>query len=337
MKSISLSMILITVCLNTLIGQSINIHTKTGVQSFPISQIDSITFSGSSWQIITGGFSENDNINGLAVDDNGYLWASVNSYDNTKGLYLSTNNGISFNRKLIINGCQNIITYGQNYVWAQADFQISVSTNGGQTWTTASINSWPDKNGIDNYGSDFLITVGWEGAIWKSTDRGFNWHYLLQPNMNQDFWGVGIATQNIIYVGGRLKSGSSIVYKSSNGGSAWNLVYQGQDFGILRILVIDSDTVYAVGNNGFIIRTTNGGNSWNRLNSNTSNNLHNIKRNSNGIIYIVGSSGTILSSSDGINFNNEYSGTTKDLEGLAISNQKVFVSGVGIILKKDIK
>ncbi len=285
------------------------------------------------WQNISQGFNSDDNISGMTVDENNNLW--INLYN--KGVYLSTDGGNSFQMKLSGNGYNNMLTYGQSIVWAQGDFTISKSNDEGSNWTKLPVGSWPDKNAICNYGSDLLYTVAWEGAAWKSIDGGNAWTQIIAPSGKEDYWGVGAANDNVAFIGGNLKDGTSVVYKTIDGGQTWNRAYTGGNNGGIRLLVESSSLVYGVGNNGLIIETTDGGTTWNKLQSSTNETLLNIKQVPNSSIYVAGTNGTILRSDDGINWVKETSGTTVNLEGLAVSKTCIYASGMGTLLKKVIQ
>lgn len=291
------------------------------------------TSNNSSWQNISQGFNSDDNISGMTVDENNNLW--INLYN--KGVYLSTDGGNSFQMKLSGNGYNNMLTYGQSIVWAQGDFTISKSNDEGSNWTKLPVGSWPDKNAICNYGSDLLYTVAWEGAAWKSIDGGNAWTQIIAPSGKEDYWGVGAANDNVAFIGGNLKDGTSIIYKTIDGGQTWNRAYTGENNGGIRLLVESPSLVYGVGSNGLIIKTTDGGTTWNKLKSSTNETLLNIKQVPNSSIYVTGTNGTILRSDDGVNWVKETSGTTVNLEGFAVSKTCIYASGMGTLLKKVIQ
>ena len=125
-------------------------------------------------------------------------------------------------------------------------------------------------------------------GVFKSTDGGATWvhasnglpRYAGASSSNWDVLALVVnpANPQILYAGtSNLYAGTPTgnVYKSTNGGTSWNLASTGIAGQDVRALFIDpndatGDTVYAgTGGNGAnpggVYRTTNGGSSWNSI------------------------------------------------------------------------
>ena len=68
------------------------------------------------------------------------------------------------------------------------DFNIYTTSNGGATWTKVNDSAIPDIIKADEYGVNFLTSIGdkiwfptWEGRIYYSPDKGKNWQAFEGP------------------------------------------------------------------------------------------------------------------------------------------------------------
>jgi len=133
---------------------------------------------------------------------------------------------------------------------------IYKSTNQGETWT----NTLPTNERI------FSITVSPNNWIWAGTydgkvvyssDHGNTWE---KDTIATDIlWSIKSNNLNNIFAGGG--SGNSWMYRTTNLGVSWELVYSYQYFGIQGIVIDDSNVIYANRYNVRLISTDNG-NAW---------------------------------------------------------------------------
>lgn len=92
-------------------------------------------------------------------------------------------------------------------------------------------------------------------SIIKTSNGGLTWHediFICTYNFETIFF----SCKNIGYVGGW-----NLIYKTIDGGNSWLFTYDSivNNTWVHSIYCTDSNTCYAVGNNGRIIKTTNGG------------------------------------------------------------------------------
>ena len=66
---------------------------------------------------------------------------------------------------------------------------------------------------------------------------------------------------------------SGTIYKTTNNGSNWNIVYLNKSLNLNKIAFSDSLHGSVIGDNGVILTTTNYGNNWINQNVQTSSNL----------------------------------------------------------------
>ncbi len=138
---------------------------------------------------------------------------------------------------------------------------VSKTTNGGETWTSVSINNTTTPTDIffiDNY-------TGWicgqSNMIVKTTDGGLTWTHINPNNIAQADWHtIDFPTTQVGYVVGNGLSPYKIIEKSTDGGLSWNNVsgnlYQNQILWDCHF--INKDTGIVVGANGLILSTYNG-------------------------------------------------------------------------------
>ncbi len=69
--------------------------------------------------------------------------------------------------------------------------------------------------------------------------------------------------------------GNGAIYKTTDGGTTWSLVYSDVLTGFLGLAVVDSSTIYAGGKDDKIIKSTDGGATWSQVYSGLS--THNIR------------------------------------------------------------
>ncbi|MDZ7625223.1 MAG: hypothetical protein U5J96_12385 [Ignavibacteriaceae bacterium] len=130
---------------------------------------------------------------------------------------------------------------------------IYKSTNQGDSWT----NTLPTNERI------FSITVSPNNWIWAGTydgkvvyssDSGNTWE---RDTIATDIlWTIKSNNLNNIFAGGG--SGNSWMYRTTNLGASWELVYSYQYFGIQGIAIDDSNVIYANRYNVRLISSDNG-------------------------------------------------------------------------------
>lgn len=143
-------------------------------------------------------------------------------------------------------------------LWGGCDPEggIYKSTNQGETWA----NTLPTNERI------FSITVSPNNWIWAGTydgkvvyssDHGNTWE---RDTIATDIlWTIKSNNLNHIFVG--AGSGNSKIYRTTNLGASWELVYSYQYFSIRGIVIDDSNVIYADRYNARLISSDNG-NSW---------------------------------------------------------------------------
>lgn len=162
-------------------------------------------------------------------------------------------------------------------VYAGGTNGVSVSTNGGGTWSTLLSGVGISALAIDPLNSE-IIYAGTSQAVYKTTDGGTHW-----TKETNGLSSVGVMTvlqidpanPNIIYAGSGGAAFGTGVFKSTDAGVHWTqentgLVVTGNGIPSVEGLALDPlspNTLYLAGVTGLqAAKTTNGAASWSILN-----------------------------------------------------------------------
>lgn len=219
------------------------------------------------------------------------------------GVYKSTNAGLTWQPSGLETSAyigRIIVDYSNsNNVFVAAcgdlftkseDRGVYKSTNGGASWekvlyvsdTTAAVDIVQDPvNPNVLYATmwerirrlDYRQSFGETSGIWKSSDGGDTWTELtngLPTGTNVGRIGIDIAqtNPNVLYAFYDMEDGSSIVYKTLDGGNNWTETGTFYDlgngygwyFGQIRIDPLNENKVFVMGL--YMYATDNGGTSW---------------------------------------------------------------------------
>ncbi len=183
-------------------------------------------------------------------------------------LYKSTNNGLNW-QKLSVNAKYDfiqglyadqtgkIIAVGSSSTYEIGE-QIIVSSNGGNTWTSFSLNDPEDDlRSIKMTDQNTGYAVGSNGSIWKTTDGGFNWSRYSGATTIQAFNGVDFYdAQNGMVVGNDGQA-----WKTTNAGITWTSITSSIPYDYFNAVdMISPTTALVLGDN--VYKTTDGGATW---------------------------------------------------------------------------
>ena len=121
-----------------------------------------------------------------------------------------------------------------------------------------------------------------------------------------------------------------------NGATAqWIIQNSGTSNSLYGVYFTDTNTGYAVGQNGTILKTINGGNEWTALTSGTTRSLISVYFTDINTGYTVGDSGIILKTTNaGVDWAFQYSGTINILSSINFINTNTgFIVGSDVFLK----
>lgn len=140
--------------------------------------------------------------------------------------------------------------------------------------------------------------VGSGGKVVHTSDGGNTWS-AQSSGTSQYINGVFFVDANTgWFVGGKYPGFTSpyqFIYKTDNGGISWQRqLYRANKTPLTKLVFVDKQVGWAVGETSSILHTTNGGASWSEQSSGTTQQLYGIHFISNQTGWIVGRSGTVL-------------------------------------------
>lgn len=130
------------------------------------------------------------------------------------------------------------------------------STNRGLDWFAYN-GMLIDATGMKIFTDSIWYGCSSGGHFVKTTDGGQNWYD--NSFSNNPLWALSFVDTGTGYV-----AGVNGVYKTTNAGLNWDLVYSNPNYSFRSVYAINKDTVYAVGFNtttfnGILVKTTTGG------------------------------------------------------------------------------
>ena len=270
--------------------------------------------------------------NMVTVGDNGFLFTSTDAGNNWSTQSEVTASG--FVQGLYGDQTGKIIAVGTN-----GPTQVIVSDNFGETWTpvalslpTADLRSlhmfdanngyavgssgkvWKTTDGghnfevyagtttiqafndINFYNTQYGMAAGNGGQVWKTTDSGNSW--VTISNLGNTTGQNSIAMIDSITA---LVAGSTIINKTTDGGTTWTPITPGIPLGPMSRIRMRSQSVgYMIGGSGtsqtgYVFKTTNAGDTWTNMNFPFSTTmLYNIAFRSDSEYVVVGYSGGVF-------------------------------------------
>ena len=173
--------------------------------------------AGDTWAVVTNGLpTSNRLVIGVTPANSNYVYLLLSNQRTFKGLYQSTDSGVSFN---LMSNSPNIL-----------DYKADGSGTSGQAWYDLCI-------AVDPLNANILYAGGIN--IWKSIDGGINWtlsaHWTFGPPVDD----VHADQHELVYSpsNGRLYNGNDGgIYYTQDGGSNWTEISSG--LGISQIYKI---------------------------------------------------------------------------------------------------
>ncbi len=258
------------------------------------------TDGGQSWTPLFD-FENSLSFGALAIDPNNpdILYAATGEMSNNidsylgAGIFKSTDGGQSWTPLGLthVGAFSKIVVHprASNFIVAGATKSYAGfwrSTDGGRTWQRTFSGVVSDISFNPNDTAEFFIGVSGRG-IYRSTDGGLSWQFRsagLPSALGRVCVQQAPSDPNILYalIEQNGSGGVAAIYKSTNRGQSWQLVYQGQESffngqgwynAYIVIHPTNPNLVLAGGID--IYRTTDGGATWvNVTNGYTGGNVH---------------------------------------------------------------
>jgi hypothetical protein len=254
-------------------------------------------------------------------DLNGLIWEQTTFNDQTitclaaigtnvfagtysTGVYLSTDNGATWNQK--INGLTDqqiecLAVSGTN-IFVGTGSKVFLSTDMGSTWTSAS-NGLPDNTIISLAVNGNSIYTGiWANGIYVSTNNGQGWEQFGLTSPNPYVYSFAFNGSSVYAAAGK-------VWRTTNEGTDWVEVTTGIPSGaqIQSLAYVGGNLVAgdnAVNGSTGMYYSTNGGSNWTSVNWGLPNYCANSITASNGNILTGTCGGIFRSTNAGTDWNN---------------------------------
>ena len=133
---------------------------------------------------------------------------------------------------------------------------IIKTTNGGNTWSLVSDAQFQAIYAIKFLNDNTGYAAGDDGGIYKSVDAGLNWTQVGSPS-SSELNDIYFRNDTVIVAGV-----GTILLKSTNQGSSWDVTYSGFSIIYQTFTVTDGGTYHRAGQYGRMTRSTNGGANW---------------------------------------------------------------------------
>jgi photosystem II stability/assembly factor-like uncharacterized protein len=139
------------------------------------------------------------------------------------------------------------------------------------------------------------FVAGSTGVIKLTADGGISWTDVSAAT-DEEFRALYFLDYNI----GFACTYQGSIWKTTDAGNAWELVYSSADQKtIWSIVMINQSQGWATGADGLILHTTEGGNTWTEQSSGTSYNLRSIVFSGEEMGFVAGDHGTLLRTDNG--------------------------------------
>jgi photosystem II stability/assembly factor-like uncharacterized protein len=211
----------------------------------------SVQITSAQWVLMNNGIGNAD-VRALVYSGNNIFAGVIGSGG---GVYLSTNNGSSWNQTTLSNqSVYSLVVNGNNIFAGTINNGVFISDDNGTTWTQTLLNNQTIYKLAANGNNIFAGTYNPNNGLFLSTDNGLSW---VQTALNNQHITSLTQDGNNIFAGSGTGNG---VYQSSNNGATWTQTSFTQSAYALAIS----------GNNIFVgtllsqgvYKSTNNGSSW---------------------------------------------------------------------------
>ena len=186
--------------------------------------------------------------------------------------------------------------------WASGFYGLVLrTTNGGAVWTQQPVSDTCDFTGIACGDVEHAWAAATGGEIYHTTDGGAVWS-LQEYNSNDSFAGVSFANADTGVAVGRTWDGeesSTLILRTTDGGATWERHLDALSAPLLRVMLMQNGTGWAVGGGGTILNTTDFGLTWSAVVQNGDWALGGITLTDDHSGWAVGSHGLLLHTTDG--------------------------------------
>ncbi len=275
----------------------------------------SFIITNAQWMQVNNGMG-NKTVHSLAYSGNN-IFAGI--YSSTGGVYLSTNDGITWSEPTMdIPYVMSLTTYN-NYIFVGSGLNsgIFLSTDNGANWVQTSFNNQNLYSLVSNNNIIFAGTL--DNGLYLSTSQGTSW---TQTSLNsRSVYSIGVYGNNIFAGYGDTNG----VYLSTNNGTNWTQTSLNNR--LITALSVNGNNVFAGTNTSWgIYLSTNNGISWVQTSLNNVP-VNSISINGNTIFAGTNSNGVYVSNDNGTNWIQRNEGLISlNINAFCILNNYIFAA-----------
>jgi len=182
---------------------------------------------------------------GWIVGENGTLLKSTNAGESWSNINSGFNE--NFSSVFFINSSTG---------WITGDNGLIIKTNdGGLFWIAENSNVSSDifKVQFCNENTGFALVHG--GIVLRSDDGGTSWNLIYDLQQSYELYELKFFSTTRGWACGQY----GYIYRTTDGGYSWTPQFSSPTTDLRSISIIDSNNVYAAGDDGVIVYTSNGG------------------------------------------------------------------------------
>lgn len=303
------------------------INASTGFLSYYNNEIYRTTNGGTNWSLVHTAVAP---VTSFATMNTNQIVGTGSSGH----VILSTNSGAAW--QVLQQGYSNRVTdiqfINQQTGWAACGFeQLLYTSNNGANWSASVSSGLVNADKVYFLNASTGFTAGISGSfmsgasiasVAKTTNGGINWVVTQFPDNGSAYKLQFVnATDGFVLI--RTSSPVYKIYKTSNAGTGWNVVYTTSEL-MNDIYFTTQLNGWMVGESGKIYKTTNGGTNWSLQTTGVSDQLLAVFFSNNNFGWACGFNGRILATTNGgTNWSQQVSGTTKALTDIEFSSQLI--------------
>jgi len=246
----------------------------------PNGTIVGVSGAGDAWRSTDGGLNWTQTLVGLgALPAN---W-NVSFFDNQLGaivgqggfIFKTTDGGLTW--AMLNNGIggvefRDLEMFDDSAGLAVGDDGYFLRTaNGGTRWETGRLQVTgvvvgrnENLQAVSIVDANFAVAAGFDGVVYKTSDRGMTWQSIGYPNLPGEYFisGVKFVSRDVGYVVGSRPGIAQGLFRTTDGGGTWTPIFPNGGY---SIDFTDANHGWVVGVSGFGYRTTDGGTTWEQM------------------------------------------------------------------------
>jgi hypothetical protein len=250
--------------------ESVNFPVSSPMEAFPSNPVALFqTTSGTSWSAFDTNLPGAANAISPDPVNSGILVVSTDA-----GMYRSINSGSTWTQQSTLSSASLSRSLGNpSTIYADSGGSVYLSTDNGVTWNYKSyIGAYTNAIVADPLVSSTAYSYYFSSGIYKTTNSGVNWTALTGTGLplGADIYAMVAAPNGTLYA----VLYSYGVYQSTNQAATWtpintglpNPLYVGQG----NVLTVSGNVLY-LSDGGTVYKTTNGGTGWTQTTANVPN------------------------------------------------------------------